>query len=71
MQQCLETLDLLIVLLTTAVNINSDKDMFITAYKESNDKAGDFIEAVKVEKDYRDSGLDDFFKIYRGKFLCS
>ena len=69
MQQCLETKDLLIVLVITAVNINTDKDMYITAYKEGNDKAGDFIEAVKVENDYQDSRLDDFFKLYRGIFV--
>ena len=47
----------------------SDKGMFIKAYKESKSSAegtGDFIEAVKVEKDGTDSALEDFFISYRG-----
>ena len=46
-----------------------DKEMFITACKEShsNNKAGlteDFIEAVKVEESCQ--GLEEFFSLYRG-----
>ena len=47
----------------------SDKGMFIKAYKESKSSAessADFIEAVKVEKDGKDSTLEDFFISYRG-----
>ena len=42
--------------------------MFITAYKESEISADswDFIEAVKVEEDSKDSLLEDFFVSYRG-----
>ena len=43
--------------------------MFIKAYKESKssaDASGDFIEAVKVEKDGTDSALEEFFISYRG-----
>ena len=52
-----------------------DKEMFITACKESHshNKAGlaeDFIEAVKVEE--RCDGLEEFFRLYRGTIiLCS
>ena len=49
-----------------------DKEMFITACKEShsNNKAGlteDFIEAVKVEENCQ--GLEEFFDLYRGSVL--
>ena len=49
-----------------------DKEMFITACKEShsNNKAGlteDFIEAVKVEESCQ--GLEEFFDLYRGSLL--
>ena len=52
-----------------------DKEMFITACKESSshNKAGlaeDFIEAVKVEENCH--GLEEFFRLYRGTvILCS